>query len=746
MSAFDLRLRMLARGCGRSAQRAPTRQWGRIRKERPKDDKPKHKALSWSFAGIDGEGQGREDHRYVMLGWSNESGDASGVLEAGPGSRLRTAACLAFLLEIPTRYRTFAFAFGYDLTKILTDVDNRTLYLLCHPELRKADRKKAGFAGPRAVPWCPATANGLPCPHPKVQGGACEHAFWLNLVGKKFTVRRGKRTRIIWDVFAFFQAKFTQALIDWKCAPAEEIAEMAKMKDQRHLFDRLALSDVKRYMLGECRRMATLSRKLTAAHVEAGLNLRAYHGAGSTATSILTILGIKEHPRKTPDGMQEAVACAFFGGRFEHAWEGVIEGPLFGGDISSAYPYQTTFLPCLACGTWERTRRRADLDAPNVRIACVRYCLRKQPGYRDQPWGPFPFRLDDGSIAFPSASGGGWVYKDEYLAGEDLFPNSVQFIEAWVYRSDCTHQPFERIPRWYVERIRIGKEGAGIVLKLGPNSVYGKLAQSVGGDPPFRCPIWAGMITSGTRAQLIRDVMAKHRDPWNLLLFATDGYVSKEQIKHAIPRETGTGDAINEKGERANKPLGGWESKDVPQGLFLARPGIYFPNDPSEDEIKQVRARGIGRAAMFDGHRQLVRAHARGEREVVFGGVRMPDGTIAPDPDSKMSRFFGMKSCLSRGVVKDKTGKIVGYTFKRSPLYGQWAPRPIELTFDPLPKRRNVMADGRLGIRWFPESQTSVPYDWNEHPISDDALALKDLEVEAEEQPHGDFCEYAASA
>jgi hypothetical protein len=55
-------------------------------------------------------------------------------------------------------------------------------------------------------------------------------------------------------------------------------------------------------------------------------------------------------------------------------------------------------------------------------------------------------------------------------------------VEAWIYETECDCQPFARMPEFCRERVKIGKEGAGIVLKLGSNSVYGKLAQSVGGS------------------------------------------------------------------------------------------------------------------------------------------------------------------------------------------------------------------------------------------------------------------------
>ena len=152
-----------------------------------------------------------------------------------------------------------------------------------------------------------------------------------------------------------------------------------------------------------------LTRKLDDAHEKAGLKLRGYHGAGSTASAILRKLGINEEVRTGPDEIQKEIASAFFGGRFENSVIGNIPGPIFGYDISSAYPYQITFLPCLGCGHWERTTKRNRIE--DCTTALVRYELGPAP--KHMSWGPFPFRLESGAIAFPATSGGGWVWKEE---------------------------------------------------------------------------------------------------------------------------------------------------------------------------------------------------------------------------------------------------------------------------------------------------------------------------------------------
>lgn len=647
--------------------------------------------------GIDGEGQGRDDHRYTMMCWSNESGTRKGSIEALPGQRLTTQECLDFILATPKNARPFAYAFNYDLTKLLTDVDDPILYLLFRPEMRQRTGDAAKL-GPKPVTW---------------------KGYRLNLQGSKFTIERGKRRVVVWDTFKFYQSKFTKALKDWSCGTEAELAEMARLKDQRGDFDKLGTEEIREYCFSECRKMALLSRKLIEAHEDAGLTLRSFYGAGSTGGALLKKMGIDKELRTTPEEMKECVASAFFGGRFENSVIGEIPGELWGYDISSAYPYQLWQLPSLDSGKWRLTRNRADLEKSNVHAACVRYTLGEAP--RGITWAPFPFRDKKGSIAFPAASGGGWVWLSEYLAGERVFP-WVQFQEAWIYEADDVRRPFVDIPHYYRERLRIGKEGAGHVFKLGPNSGYGKLAQSVGGGvPPYQCWIWAGMVTAGCRAQML-DLMGLHRNLENLFMIATDGAYTREKIDPPKPLDTGTNIPVRgKKGEIEYKPLGGWERKIVKNGMFAARPGIYFPMNPTEEQLDEIRARGIGRKSLFANWRATVDAFNAGAEKVQIGSV---------------TRFHGAKSSVH--MVDGPNG---GVQFWRTPEYGQWSNRPIDMTFDPMPKRAQRRDDGTLSLRIFPHDQTSQPY--RKGLVSPEAHWLMAAMAELMEQPDGDdFVDY----
>jgi hypothetical protein len=675
-----------------------------------------------------------------MLCAADESGREF-VVENQKG--LSTRECLDFMVSLPKNSsKFFAYSFGYDLTKILEDVEDNLLFRLVRPELRRVTRNKRKVLAP--IYW------------PQLKP---EYAFnWMN---GRFSVKKLKSTSIhkdsktgekskkyhwhqaiiIHDVWKFFQGKFTAALEDWKVpdhVSKEErkviLDRMREMKDKRAHFDKLTRDEIRTYCFEECRYMATLSRKLTEAHQKAKIPLRNYFGAGSSAEAMLLVMNVKEHVNRArkenevPYDVEYAQRCAFFGGRFENGRIGPVIGKVYCKDISSAYPYQLFTLPCLIHGKWRHTTDRNEIG--KAKAALIRYTLEEPTVKR--PWAPFPFRLKNGSIAFPETSGGGWIWRDEFLAGEKLFDNT-KFQEAWLYECECDCQPFKDIPKYYTLRVAIGKEGPGIVIKLAVNSCYGKSAQTIGGEPgSFHSWMWAGMITSGCRAQVL-EAMAAHKDLDNMLMIATDGIASLEQITLPEPRDTGTNwipcpepdakdlaespEVFKQDGKQwlVNKPLGGWEEKILDKGMFLARPGIYFPLEPTKADIKRIRARGLGRAAVWDNWDKIITAYENGE-----DGIQIQD----------LSLFRGMKTSITRSGVPGE------FKYRRSDQYGKWITRPVQMTFNPMPKReRKIGRGGRLTLRRFKADEKSAPYE--KGILSPEALILLQQSIEESEQPDG---------
>jgi hypothetical protein len=443
-----------------------------------------------TYMGIDGEGCDEKPHRYVMLCVKDEFGGRADLVENEQG--LTTEQCLDFILSRSSSVKLFGYSFKYDLTKILVDLPASYLYALEHPEERTPEKSlKNPYPRPNPVVW---QVNGK--------------TYYLNLLSSRFDVRRGKRRVTIWDIFRFFGTSFVRALQDWGVGTEETHSRILKMKEQRGVDNWMStpekVEETRKYCFDECQHLGELARKLQDAHDDAELELTKYYGAGSSADAMLKKIGIKEKIVKEPTEMLIPIMSAFAGGRFEGSVAGEVPGPLYNIDIASAYPYQITFLPCLEHGKWTRTYDRKRIE--EVKNALVRYKLNPPDKNANLSWGPLPFRTVDGTIVYPTESGGGWVWRDEYIAAERLCPN-LQFIEAYLLNSDCDCEPFKKVPEWYTERLHIGKEGAGLVFKLGPNGLPPMLRRRGRSQVDLRK---TGTINRSTSALSMLDVGGAH--------------------------------------------------------------------------------------------------------------------------------------------------------------------------------------------------------------------------------------------
>jgi len=668
-----------------------------------------HRMTHQTIVAIDGEGQTRKGkHLYTYMAAVDEHGEVLHTKENPEG--LTTKQCLEFFLTLAASgvKRAFGYSLGYDYSMMLRDIPDAKLYALFHEEARTYT-DDAGKKRVRGVFWA---------------------GYKLNLLNRRLTIcrstydpitRKTKRmgpTITVWDVFRFYACRFTQALLDWKVADEKTLEFMTKMKAERSNFDRLDSAEVKRYCQQECMYLAQLVRKLIQATESevVDVRLRDFYGAGSLAGALLRKIKVTEYVSAPPPEMNRAIAQAFFGGRFEITHVGPIQGAVHNYDISSAYPYQCTALPCLLHGQWELAHgRNLRRHIEHSRLALVRYRLPRDRAWslalggksgrihilrkltsKTPAFGPFPFRLPTGDILFPLASEGGYVWKDEYLAAERNFPN-VKAAHAWVYNTDCDCRPFKDIPLLYAERLRIGKEGPGIVLKLMLNSIYGKLAQHKG-SARYQSYVYAGNITSGTRAMLL-NAMGRARNRWSVLMLATDGIFTRERLDLPKPDDTGT--------EGTGKPLGGWEHKEAPNGIFLVRPGIFFPLDMSVDADK-LKARGIQRKVLHE-NRQAIMAHYEA------GKIHEPLALTRPI-------FVGLKSALT----KSKAGVA------RSDRACSWdqAAR-MNISMHPMPKRERVEGQQLLPWPWIPGE--SSPY--NPAVIGPESASIKAEQALQEDQP-----------
>lgn len=252
--------------------------------------------------GIDGEGLNiGSNHLYCYMAACGTDQEYGAIQDM---KGLDTQTCFEFLLSLPKKHLKFGFSLGYDYTKILESMPNKKIWQLTHPEHRPGNRR------PKAVFWTP-TPGGVKYKLSYISG--ClrigkilpgYHNSWCKInhvINCQDGECEGCRSECkgckivssvtIWDIFKFFQASFINACKDWGVITDEEYKQLKEMKDKRGTFVESEWKEVQNYCIMECKKLAELGEKLIQAHVDAGLNLTQYHGAGSTGAAMLKSMG-----------------------------------------------------------------------------------------------------------------------------------------------------------------------------------------------------------------------------------------------------------------------------------------------------------------------------------------------------------------------------------------------------------------------------------------------------------------------
>lgn len=421
----------------------------------------------------------------------------------------------------------------------------------------------------------------------------------------------------LFDVLPFFQTPFIKACdsylgTDW---PGREV--IIKMKAERTSFEYDEMDKINEYNDYELQSLVLLVEELRRRLFSAGLRITNWYGPGAIAAFIYKQEQIKlcmdqEHTISDPD-FGHAVRAAYAGGRFEVIKTGYnINQPVYEYDINSAYPYAMTKLPDLKTGRWEYVEN----DPGDKEFALYHLSYEANGAEATDQWDtPFPlFHRSRQSLIFYPPVVSGWFWSPEVSMARKYvakWGGSIIIDKAYVYHSDNT-KPFQFVAKMYDDRQRLKAEGSGaqIGLKLGLNSLYGKMAQQVGWTeeklPPFHQLEWAGYVTSHCRAQIMTAVMEK---PENVIAFATDAVFVTEPLNVPI-----------------NNELGGWEPT-VFTNMSMLQSGIYF----GEVDGQFVnRSRGI-RPENFD-------------REKILEDLRSGITTLTVPS----IRFIGLAAALQR--------------------------------------------------------------------------------------------------
>ena len=462
------------------------------------------------FIAWDGEGftDSQGFHHYMLM--MNSTGQYINDPD------LRTEVCFNFMLRAKRELgKAVHIIYGgnYDATMIFKSMIQTSMPDVLYQQLLDTNKVEWHFPGDKYTPSNYYKIEYIPFK-------------WLQVSG--FDYVSMKHTTIkIYDIMTFFQMSAIKA---WE-SRGIEVPEIIKSgKAARGGFTWEDIDEVRVYCHMELEMYVMLADKLREEFAEAGINVRQWHGPGAVAGAIFKQRGIKNHMQEPPSlEIERAVQHAYFGGRFEQFKAGHYNGKVYVYDIRSAYPHQIRNLPSLDGCEWNYTR---DYDST---VPGLWLCEYEPPEIDYMAPHPLPWRSSSGNVGFPARNSFVWLWHHEAKYATKIHHGYTLGIANSTKPFAFVKEMYDRRAIWKEE-----KRGGEKALKLGMNSLYGKMAQTIGGDPGNRPSwhqlAWAGMVTSGARAQLWEAIK---QAPDKIIAVETDSIASMVPLDLEVGTELG---------------------------------------------------------------------------------------------------------------------------------------------------------------------------------------------------------------
>lgn len=688
-----------------------------------------------TFIMVDGEGTGDgKAHKYVLLGVGDNQ------LER-PDGFTDIREIFGFLYEQFKANPEASFCgyyLGYDFNMWLRLLPrDRAYYLLTENGRRQRQR----------VCKCPRNTR---CGHKRLPPHSVEYGGWqFDILGyKRFKLRpkicecrtptckcQGQaRWMYINDAGPFFQSSLITAIdpARWP-EPIVTPGEFATILEGKNLRGAAKLDDdMRRYNRLENEIGARLLDQLNRGFTNAGIKLtkKQWFGPGQAAQAWMRLEGKLEHTtnavRGYPQALKDALIATYYGGWFEITCHGIIPGVTYEYDINSAYPSIASRMPCM-CGKWVHSE---DWPAGGLRhtwlyggnVSKLRLCQVGIMG-NDPFLGGLPYRAKTGHVLHPRYTRG-WYWQHEIDAARRAgLISNVTYYETWEYEP-CKHRaPLRALAGLYEGRQRVGKDTPeGKAYKLVYNSVYGKLAQSLG-DPAFANPVYASLITSGCRTMIL-DAIARHPGKGRaVVMVATDGVYFLDRHP-GLDADLGDG-------------MGQW-SRAEKRDLTLFKPGVYWDNHSRElinaGKAPRFKARGINAAdfarsvsdvdAMFDTWTvdaapdidwPVVKFRSRFSQVSVLQALQWTAGV--KQTGLREGKYRALAGLVMAGKELEQQAKPEAKrnagTLAYDPLAGVWRTRPWDLRGAPA----STPYERRFGL----DLEQS---DWDEYATPDGSVML----------------------
>lgn len=518
--------------------------------------------IAWDMEGMSLSGHHKPQHA-VIFGCSAEPDQ---VLQ---GEKLTTWQMLEYIISVGTR-SPFAihvgYGFRYDANMILAGFSEKMITRLWnHGEAR---------LGPWYLRWIPGKMFTVSKRGPNWKPG-------------KNNNQKDKVSVTIYDYSSFFAGSAfldaAEQILGNKLS-ADDRKTIKHGKKARGSNEWEDFDEVMHYWRSEIQLIRRVFEEFRDVMCRAGFPLKEWYGPGALANFINArhsirpkLAGVQTTSGQMPVEVHEASKRAFSGGRFELFQAGRTVGPVYAVDINSAYPYALTMIPSFEEGYWERVENPKQIE----RFGFYRTSFH-EPSSRVIEYRPMPLFWRDGLglISFPNRLEGWYASPEARIA---LGMPGVEISEGWIWRSAESEFPWKFLHEMYATRQRLGKKNLlSLPFKLGPNSLYGKYAQTVGWDkkkglPPrsHALPV-AAWITSFTRAKL-----------WSIIRQIPDRVIAVETDSVFFTGDPGDLDIS------LGDELGQWSVKEYEELVYI-QSGMYHTKVGGE--WTGTKSRGLGRA------------------------------------------------------------------------------------------------------------------------------------------------------
>lgn len=662
------------------------------------------------FIGVDGEGINLKngEHRYVLFGVGNDQIEDENGIE--------WTAILDFLYaHYKSGFAFVGFYLSYDFDRWIRTMSYQRAYKLVTSEGRESRKSKS------------------PNLHSRVLPVDMPNGYQINMLGKKmFEFRKrschcdilyckcpgkGPWMRIC-DAGPFFQTSFLKAIDPRKWSnPIVTMAEyelIKKNKDFRAYADHIT-DEMRYYNRLENEILARLMNVLNSAFREMGIILAPgqWFGPGQAAQKWMKNECVpkgKEIREVVPIDFLFAAKDSYFGGWFEIMMHGIIPGETHEYDINSAYPHIISSLPCLLHGEYERGNGKPTKDTGYVLVYASVSSARKN---RTNYIGTMLHREQDGTILRPERTRG-WYWLHELNAAKNAKLISNVHYYQWVSYDPCDClPPMRNVQFLYDLRIKVGKDTPlGKGARLAYNSMYGKLAQSIG-DPIFSNSIYASLITSGCRTMILNAIATHPNGENDVCMVATDA------VFFATPHP----------GLPISNKLGEWDY-ECRNNLTLFKPGVYWDDNTRADidanRIPNFKARGVAAADFASCISAIDRAFQEWDSlapAISIANNIDKDGRCPGWPFVVFESGFAMISCLQ--AIRRNKWELAGEVIQDQVLVQNACPNGKRWG-----ARKDTLSDGREIWRSIPrpidlDKLDSMPYQRRfgmEYPWSDESM------------------------